>query len=220
MAEDRLKIWEVLFQRALELFDSANAGGARLEDWSFGGDTVLMRRHHHRFSKDIDIFVPDPQYLGLFNPRISSKAESLTTHYLEQSGFLKLYFPEGEIDFVASGPLTENPTITENLFGHDVRVETSTEIVAKKIWHRGIEFTARDIFDLAMVAEKEPEALVAIRPILRDRRQVILDRIAQHGAGLREVFDALETLDYKRSFDECVALVTRALDASNGLDTS
>lgn len=220
MAEDRLKTWEILFQRALELIDSANAGGAKLDDWSFGGGTVLMRRHHHRFSKDIDIFVPDPQYLGLFNPRISNKAESLTTHYLEQAGFLKLYFPEGEIDFVASGPLTENPTVTENLFGHDVRVETSTEIVAKKIWHRGVEFTARDIFDLAMVAEQEPEALAAIQPILRDRQHVIRDRIARHDAGLREVFDALETLDYRRSFDECVALVKRALDAANRPDIS
>ena len=158
--------------------------------------------------------MPDPQYLGLFNPRISNKAESLTTHYLEQSGFLKLYFPEGEIDFVASGPLTENPTVTEKLFGHDVQVETSTEIVAKKVWHRGVEFTARDIFDLAMVVEKEPGALKAIQPILRDRRQVILDRIARHGAGLREVFDALEILDYKRSFDECVELVKQALDTA------
>lgn len=133
MAEDRLKTWEILFQRALELIDAANANDARLDNWSFGGGTVLMRRHHHRFSKDIDIFVPDPQYLGLFNPRLSTKAESLTTHYLEQAGFLKLYFPEGEIDFVASGPLTANPTVTETLFGHAVQVETSTEIVAKKI---------------------------------------------------------------------------------------
>lgn len=214
MAEDRLKVWEILFRRALELIDAANAGGARLDDWSFGGGTVLMRRHHHRISKDIDIFVPDPQYLGLFSPRISSKAESMTTHYLEQSGFLKLYFPEGEIDFVASAPLTENPAVTEKLFGRDVQVETSTEIVAKKLWHRGIDFTARDIFDLAMVIEKEPEALRAIRPILRDRRQVVLDRIARRQAALREDFEALEVLDYRRSFDECVARVNEALDAA------
>ncbi len=214
MAEDRLKIWETLFQRALELIASANAGGARLDDWSFGGGTVLMRRHHHRFSKDIDIFVPDPQYLGLFNPRLSTKAESLTTHYLEQSGFLKLYFPEGEIDFVASAPLTPAPTVVETLFGHAVHVETSTEIIAKKIWHRGIEFTARDIFDLAMVTEKEPDALNEIQPILRDRRKVILERIAGHQAGLRETFEALEILDYQRSFDECVERVTELLNSA------
>jgi len=211
MTDDRLKVWETLFQRALELIDAANADDARLTDWSFGGGTVLMRRYQHRFSKDIDIFVPDPQYLGFFNPRINSKAESLTAHYLEQSGFVKLYFPEGEIDFVASGPLTANPTVTEELFGHAVSVETSTEIIAKKIWHRGVEFTARDIFDLAMVSEKEPAALAQIRPILQDRKQVVLDRIAQHHVALRETFAALEILDYQRSFDECVERITELL---------
>ena len=156
MAEDRLRIWETLFQRALELIDSVSYGGITIEDWSFGGGTVLMRRYHHRFSKDIDIFVPDPQYLGYLNPRLNTKAESLTTKYVEQANSLKLIFPEGEIDFVASAPLTEDPTITEELFGRPAQLETSTEIVAKKVWHRGVEFTARDIFDFAMVTEKEP----------------------------------------------------------------
>ena len=58
MAEDRLKIWEALFQRALTLIDSVARLGARFEPWSFGGGTVLMRKYRHRFSKDIDIFVP------------------------------------------------------------------------------------------------------------------------------------------------------------------
>ena len=36
---------------------------------------------------------------------------------LRRAGRLvKLYFPEGEIDFVVSGPLTADPTVTENLF--------------------------------------------------------------------------------------------------------
>ena len=69
-----------------------------------------MRRHHHRFSKDIDIFVPDPQVLPYLSPRLNDAAESLTTDYVEQAGFLKLVFPEGEIDFVASETLTENLT--------------------------------------------------------------------------------------------------------------
>jgi hypothetical protein len=216
MAEERLKTWEILFQRALALIDSANASDARLEDWSFGGGTVLMRRHHHRFSKDVDIFVSDPQYLGYLSPRLNTQAERMASGYDEQANYVKLYFPEGEIDFVAAAPLTKNATVIEHLFGRDVQVETSTEIVAKKVWHRGVVFTARDILDLAMVAEKEPGALAAIRPILRDRQQVILERITQHDTGLREVFDALETLNYKRSFDECVALVKQALNAAAG----
>jgi hypothetical protein len=145
MAEDRLKIWETLFQRALELIDSLSDAGVVLQDWSFGGGTVLMRRFLHRVSKVIDIFVSDPQYLAYLTPRLNTKAETLTANYIEQAGFLKLYFPQGEIDFVASAPLTENPTVIETLFGREVRVETSTEIIAKKLWHRGEQFTARDI---------------------------------------------------------------------------
>lgn len=210
MAEDRLRIWETLFQRALELIDSAKESGAPLDDWSFGGGTVLMRRHHHRFSNDIDIFVPDSQFLGYLTPRLSAKAESMTANYDEQRNSLKLYFPEGEIDFVASAPLTQNPVVTEILFDRQVQLETSTEIVAKKVWHRGEEFTARDIFDLAMVVEKEPKALEAIKPILRDRRDVVLERIKAHEAVLREAFAALEVLDYRRSYEDCVALVRNA----------
>lgn len=211
MAEERLKLWQTLFQRALLLIDSARDNGATLDYWSFGGGTVLMRRHHHRFSKDIDIFVSDPQCLPYLSPRLNDQAESLTSDYIEQAGFLKLNFPEGEIDFVASAPLTENATVVEVLFGSEVQVETSSEIIAKKVWYRGDQFTARDIFDLAMVAEKEPAALLQIQPILRDRRDAILARIASQEFALRETFVALEVLDYQRSFDECVELAKTAL---------
>src|SRR3990172_4302845 len=180
MAEDRLKLWETLFRRALLLIDSAMASGAALHHWSFGGGTVLMRRHRHRFSNDIDIFVPDPQCLPYLSPRLNPTAEDLTSEYVEQAGFLKLIFPEGEIDFVASAPLTENPTVVEKLFGREVQIETSAEIVAKKIRDRGVESAARDIFDLAMVTDKEPEALRKIQPVLRDRRDVVLQRMVSH----------------------------------------
>jgi nucleotidyltransferase AbiEii toxin of type IV toxin-antitoxin system len=211
MAQDRLRTWETLFQRPLEVIDSVTEAGIVLQDWTFGGGTVLMLRHHHRFSKDIDIFVPDPQYLGYLTPRLSTRAETLTGSYIEQAGFLKLYFPEGEIDFVASASLTHEPSVIETLLGRQVNVETSTEIVAKKVWHRGEQFAARDIFDLALVAEKEPEALWEIQPVLRGRRDTVLNRIALQETALREAFAALEVLDYRRSFDECVELVKNVL---------
>lgn len=211
MAEDRLRIWETLFLRALELIDSVSHAGITLEDWSFGGGTVLMRRHHHRLSKDIDIFVPDSQYLGYLTPRLNTTADALTSKYIEQANSLKLIFPEGEIDFVASAPLTKDPTVREELFGRQIEVETSAEIIAKKVWHRGTDFTARDIFDLAMVAEKEPTALWKIEPILRDRRDTVLQRIASQDAALRQTFAELEVLDYRRSFGECIALIRKTL---------
>ena len=144
-------------------------------------------------------------------PRLNDTAESLTTDYSEEAQSLKLRFAEGEIDFVASQPLTVTPTVMETLFGRDVQVETTTEIVAKKVWHRGDQFTARDIFDLAMVAETEPGSLLEIEPILQGRRDVVLSRISAQGAALREAFDALEVLNYRRSFDDCVAIVKEVL---------
>ena len=58
--------WESLLPRALMLTDDISKyGGIADPFWTFGGGTVLMFRYRHRLSKDIDIFVPDPQYLGV-----------------------------------------------------------------------------------------------------------------------------------------------------------
>lgn len=210
MAEDRLRIWEALFRRALALIDSVSKAGVTLSDWSFGGGTVLMRRYRHRFSKDIDIFIPDPQYLGYLSPHLNDTAESMTGDYTLQANFLKLQFPEGEIDFVVSAPLTESSAVAETILDRKVMVETSTEIVAKKVWHRGDQFRARDIFDLALVAEKEPAALTSIAPVLRDRRDVITAWIAAKDRQLRGDFATLEILEYRRTYDECLAIVNKA----------
>ena len=213
MADERLKIWETLFQRALVLIDSVQKAGITLSDWTFGGGTVLMRRYRHRFSKDIDIFIPSPQYLNYLSPHLNDTAEAMTGDYTLQAEYLKLQFPEGEIDFVVSEPLTQDPVIPETIFGRNVLVETSVEIVAKKVWHRGDRFRARDIFDLALIAEKEPEALKSIAPILRDRKDVIMARIKASDANLRDDFANLEVLEYRRGYDECVSIVTNSLGA-------
>ena len=214
MAEDRMRAWETLFRRASSLIDSA---GQSFERWSFGGGTVLMRRHLHRLSKDIDIFVPDPQYLGYVSPRLNDVAAKMTSDYIEQGLSLKLVFPEGEIDFIASEPLTQVPTITEEIFGRSVAVETSTEIIAKKVWYRAEQFKARDILDLALVAEKEPAALREIAPILSERKKAILNRIAVADTQLRADFEQLEILTYRRTYSESVEIAKRALDDADAL---
>jgi len=170
-----------------------------------------MRRYRHRVSKDVDLFVPDPQYLGYVSPRLNDTAESLTSKYLETANSVKLFFPEGEIDFIASAPLTKEPTVNETILGRRVRVETTAEIIAKKVWHRGRELTARDIFDLAFVATREPGAIESIRPILRERREIIRTRIATGEKALRTAFSGLDTLEFKPGFDECVRIVEDVL---------
>ena len=211
MAEDRLTAWETLFRRALEIVDSVAASGTRFDDWSFGGGTVLMRRYRHRVSKDVDIFVPDPQYLGYVSPKLNDTAESLAPKFLETANSVKLFFLEGEIDFIASAPMTDKPTVDETVLGRKVRVETTAEILAKKVWHRGREFTARDIFDFALIATREPAAIESIRPILRERSNIIRKRIATGEKALRTAFSGLDTLEFKPGYDECVRIVENVL---------
>jgi hypothetical protein len=211
MVQDRVRIWESLFDRALKILDAAAAQGMPRGAWSFGGGTVLMRRHRHRVSRDVDICVPDPQLLGYLSPRLNAAAEALTGDYIEQGNFLKLYFAEGEIDFVVSGFLTADPFVIEPIAGRAVRVETSAEIIAKKLWHRGATFTARDLFDFALVAQREPEALRPLREILAAQRRVLLERLEGRDEPLREDFAALEALDFRPTFDECLDVIRSAL---------
>ena len=97
-----------------------------------------MFRYGHRLSKDIDIFVPDPHYLGYVTPRLSDTAASLTEDYTEMPGsFVKLQFEEGEVDFVAAPNLTDLAWEPWEIQGRPVRVETAAEVIAKKMYHRG-----------------------------------------------------------------------------------
>ncbi len=212
MADERT--WESLFQIALRLVDEIHAHGTKHLYWTFGGGTVLMRKYHHRLSKDIDIFVPDPQALNYVNPRLSQLAEDLTVRYDEADSFIKLFLPDGEIDFVATPNLTESPYSDEEIFGRVVHVETAAEIVAKKFFHRGNRLLARDMFDFALVAEKEPgELLQASRFLIRHSTQ-IKTTLAGDLTNLRLQFDALENLTYHPTFDHVRDVVIEQLDAA------
>jgi predicted nucleotidyltransferase component of viral defense system len=213
VADDRVAVWLTLFQHALEILDSAPIPEQRFKHWSFGGGTVLMRSYHHRFSKDIDIFVPDPQYLGYLTPRLNDVAEAKTSDYVEQAGFVKLVFAEGEIDFVVANPLTLDPYRVEEILGRPVQVETTAEIVAKKLKYRAAEFKGRDIFDVALVLERDPQVLGDISAIVVDAKAALVRRLERNDAQLREDFAAIDTLGYTPTYDDCVARLTHFLDS-------
>jgi hypothetical protein len=117
-------------------------------------------------------------------PRLSDTAASLTEEYTEMPGsFVKLQFEEGEVDFVAAPNLTDAAWERWEIQGRPVRVETAAEVIAKKMYHRGDRATARDLFDLSMVVEREPEALAAARHLLMRHRDRFLEQIKQPGRG-------------------------------------
>jgi len=91
--------------------------------------------------------------------------------------------------------------------GRPVKVETAAEIVAKKLYHRGDRATARDLFDLAVVVEQEPTALVRAAPFLLRHASAFLNQVQAGPPIMREQFSRIQRINFNRSFDECVALV-------------
>ena len=198
--------WKTLFATTLRLIDDLAQRTGRDPFWTFGGGTVLMLRYRHRQSKDIDIFFPDPQSLAYLNPRNGGLAESLTADYADSADHLKLFFPEGEIDFVASPNLTDPGYETATIDNREVRIETATEIIAKKMWHRGNEAKARDLFDLCVVIEQSRDKLSTASEFLMKNRDRFLRQLGDRREILQTQFNEIDALDYQRSFEDCVAL--------------
>lgn len=192
-------VWAHLLQQALVLM-------AHLERetcdplWTFGGGTVLMLRVGHRQSKDIDLFVPDPQYLGYINPRLSDAALEVSADYEENAEFIKLFLPAGEIDVIVGTALTEHSFDLVPYAGREIRMETCAEIIAKKMWHRGHHAKARDLYDLCAVAEACPQAIEAAGPFLSRHGAAFLAGLQQREAFAVGEFDAIDAIGVRRTF--------------------
>lgn len=207
--------WAQLFKAAISLTDHL-ATVIERPIWTFGGGTVLMLRLNHRHSRDIDLFVPDPQYLGYVTPRLSDVAERLTTDYVEAAEYVKLLMPTGEIDIVVGQPLTDQPWEVVPYRGRDVRVETNAEIIAKKMFHRGNQAKARDLFDLCTVADLDPAAVDKAAPFFARHGHAFIDRLKDNAAYAEEEFTQIQRISYHRPFEECLMLAETIIDSASG----
>lgn len=123
----------------------------------------MMIQIDHRRSDDIDIFLPDPQFLPYLDPRLHDFTfEIMPSDYQgDGSHFLKLAFDRiGEIDFIVCPTMTSTPSMRQTIEGHDVQVETIAEIITKKVHFRGSHIRPRDIFDIAVAARSDRKAIV------------------------------------------------------------
>jgi hypothetical protein len=98
-----------------------------------------------------------------------------------------------------------NPFETWTLLRRSVRVETAVEIIAKKLWHRGDRLSARDLFDLSLVIEHEPEALRAAARFLVRHRVALLKQLVERATVLRAQLDAIDVLRYRPGFEAAAA---------------
>lgn len=151
------------------IIDQANASGLIVDFWTLGGGTALMLHMEHRESHDIDLFIPDPQWLPYLNPLTQEYDLEVTPSDYETDGVraLKLTFDKiGEIDFICCPQLTEPHSESTQVCGRQILLELPSEIVAKKIFYRGKNLQPRDMFDIAAVIEHlgEDTLLNALRP--------------------------------------------------------
>jgi hypothetical protein len=202
---------EPLYAHALRLVGGFADGGIAEPFWTLGGAAVLMLRYGHRKSRDLDVFVPDARYLALVNPRLNPAAEAVSADFVEGPDFVKLVLPKGEIDFFALPNLTPQPFETWEIAGRAVRVETAAEIVARKMWHWGDRASARDLFDLAVVAKKSPDQITVAAPWFERHRLAFLAQIELREAVLEAQFDMIDAIGFHRGYAECATIASRIL---------
>lgn len=139
------------------------------------------------------------------NPRLSEVAEKVSADYEEAAEYLKLFLPGGEIDVVVGASLTAAPYEMVSYRGRAVRVETSAEIIAKKMWHRGNRAKARDLFDLCAVAEAQPDQIERSLPFMRRHGAAFLLGLDARRDALQREFAQIDTIGPGLDFERCLA---------------
>jgi hypothetical protein len=51
------------------MIEQVNSEQHIIDHWTFGGGTAMMLQIDHRESRDIDIFLPDAQFLAFLDPQ-------------------------------------------------------------------------------------------------------------------------------------------------------
>jgi len=171
----RTSDWKGLLHIALGLIDTLS----REVTWSFGGGTALAVHFNHRISYDIDIFMPNSDWVSDLAPNANPKTRALIgdRKYEFPGNYLKLRLDAGEIDFIVGSKRTSEPTQPWDFEDQAVLIETPWEIGIKKLFYRPSNFKVRDIFDLAAIIEADREKLSSFLHLVAERLDKAIDRI-------------------------------------------
>lgn len=211
--------WKSLEKKAAYIVSNAeeSAKGGRMAPL-LGGGTRLMLELNHRISHDIDLFISNPQWIGFLSPRLNDKVGDLVHGYEEDATFLKLKFPEGEIDFLVRMSLTGLPpeSSEKSLF----LLEPVEEVLAKKLFYRGASLTPRDLFDWSCLESMHPETLdvQGFARLIATRLESIHQSLERMGSSpsARRTWERIDTpLDL--DFDKAVAWGKDRLEAFRDL---
>lgn len=175
--------WRRLLGRTLDGLSDLKEQGQPVPDWVLGGGTALMLHANHRFSRDVDAFIDDPQYLALLSPETTDVWNC--NDWDKAAHYLKLRYPEGEIDFIVSGAISDFDAVTKEIDLTSIRagwkptimVEPPAEIALKKMYHRATMLKPRDIFDIAVIKKIDGDSLVKNLNAVSSKKEDLLQRV-------------------------------------------
>lgn len=175
--------WRRLLGRTLDGLSDLKQQGQPVPDWVLGGGTALMLHANHRLSRDIDVFIDDPQYLALLSPEITDVWNC--ADWDKAAHYLKLRYSEGEIDFIVGGalsylnPMEKEIDLTPIRMGWKptIVIEPPTEIALKKMYHRATMLKPRDIFDITVVKKIDGVSLTANLSAIASKKDALLRRV-------------------------------------------
>ena len=99
--------------------------------------------------------------------------------------YLKLKYPEGEIDFLVTAPISQLPPIAKQIDLTDIRkghkptiqLDPPAEIALKKLHYRATMLKPRDVFDISVIDAFEGDALNANLHEVAAKKDVLLRRL-------------------------------------------
>jgi hypothetical protein len=81
--------------------------------------------------------------------------------------------------------------------------DTTPENLSAGVWtERGDRVSARDLFDLSLVIEREPQALRSVAKHLIRHSSDFLEQLQSRSGILRLQFEAIDVLSYKPTYEE------------------
>ncbi|WP_051524418.1 nucleotidyl transferase AbiEii/AbiGii toxin family protein [Sulfurihydrogenibium subterraneum] len=207
--------WKELLNLAVDILEEANIN---TDDWAFGGGTALMFYFHHRKSRDVDIFLKNPQLLTRLSPRLNEKAEEISKEYIEQANFIKLKLNSQEIDFIVAPNLTGLKPKKVKIDSKEIYIEQPEEIIAKKLFYRPESLKIRDIIDTVEVFKNSPNLMNILKKnkllneeVIKKRFEYlkkkekdlnISDLLLEKPINIQEVFDIFENLLNKDNYQK------------------
>ena len=175
---------EALFQDVYgaldELIRPVSPGGTA---GRLGGGTTLAARWRHRRSTDIDVAVPVGTGLGRYDPsrdpRLVERMAGLgATHVDVRFRQFTFTFPNGKLDLVEMDPQIRLGHLPAEVDGVPMEVYTNAQILGGKLAGRGNMLPERDLFDFAVAAQLDEDALsAAVNHLDADYRREIVHRI-------------------------------------------